>query len=307
MVKTIRKPRLRAALWLAVLSLPATAAALSGAPATKSTPRPDSEIFVKAGTFHSEIEGPATDKDGNLYAVNFGGGADEHKGTIGKVTPAGNTSLFLRLPPGSTGNGIQFDRDGVMYIADYTGHHIWRYQQGQLQSHVHEPRMHQPNDIAVTQSGVLFASDPDWKNGKGQLWRISAASHGKAASAELIEQTGTSNGVAVSPDQRWLYLNESAQRKVWVYPLDDQQRPGPRQLLIAFDDFGLDGMRCDSAGNLYIARYGKGTVVKLSPAGQVLREYQLHGRFPTNVALSPDQQFLYVTMQQDGRVERIRL
>ncbi len=263
---------------------------------------PDSQVFVAAGTFHAEVEGPDTDSAGNLYAVNFGGAADEHKGSIGKVTPQGKASLHLRLPPGSTGNGIQIDKQGVMWIADYTGHKIWRYANGTLSTFVHEPRMHQPNDLALTQAGVIFASDPDWKNNRGQLWRISA--DGKS---RLIDQTGTSNGVEVSPDQRWLYVNESAQRKVWVYPLNEQLEVGAKKLLIEFADFGLDGMRCDSQGNLFIARYGKGTVVKLSPAGAVLKEFRLQGQYPTNVALSPDERRLYVTMQRDGSIERIDL
>lgn len=263
---------------------------------------PDSQIFAPAGTFHAEVEGPDTDNAGNLYAVNFGGAADSHKGTIGKVTPAGKASLHLRLPAGSTGNGIQIDAQGVMWIADYTGHRIWRYANGALSSYVHEPKMHQPNDLALTKTGVIFASDPDWKNNQGQLWRIGV--DGKARS---VDQTGTSNGVEVSPDQRWLYLNESAQRKVWAYPLNDQLEIGAKKLLIEFADFGLDGMRCDRQGNLYIARYGKGTVVKLSPQGAVLKEFTLIGKFPTNVALSPDERWLYVTMQRDGSIERIAL
>ncbi len=262
----------------------------------------DSQIFVPAGTFHAEVEGPDTDSAGNLYAVNFGGPGDEHKGSIGKVTPDGKASLYLRLPTGSTGNGIQIDANGVMWIADYTGHQIWRYAGGTLTSFVFEPRMHQPNDLALTRAGVIFASDPDWKNRTGQLWRISA--DGKA---RLIDHTGTSNGVEVSPDQRWLYVNESAQRQVWAYPLNDQLEPGAKKLLIEFADFGLDGMRCDSQGNLYIARYGKGTVLKLNPQGVVLKEFTLRGKFPTNVALSPDERWLYVTMQRDGSIEKIAL
>lgn len=263
----------------------------------------DSEIFVKAGSFHAEIEGPATDQQGNLYAVNVGGAADSHKGTLGKVTPTGEVSLYLRLPTGSVGNGIRFDQQGVMYIADYTGHNIWRYAAGKLSLHSHQPQMHQPNDLAISRSGVLFASDPDWENSQGQLWRIS-----QTGESQLLETgMGTTNGIEVSPDQQKLYVNESAQRRVWVYQLDAQLQPSQKKLLHQFADFGLDGMRCDAAGNLYIARYGKGVIAKLSPDGTLLQEYQLQGKFPTNVSFSPDQQWLYVTMQQQGAVERINL
>jgi len=301
-VKNKLKTALLGLLLSACSNTPATLATAADSAKNSEASATDSQIFVPAGTFHAEVEGPDTDSAGNLYAVNFGGAGDEHKGSIGKVTPAGQASLYLRLPAGSTGNGIQIDAKGVMWIADYTGHQIWRYANDTLSSFVFEPRMHQPNDLALTHAGVIFASDPDWKNSKGQLWRIST--DGKA---RLIDQTGTSNGVEVSPDQRWLYVNESAQRKIWVYPLNDQLEVGAKKLLIEFSDFGLDGMRCDSQGNLYIARYGKGTVVKLNPQGVVLKEFTLSGKFPTNEALSPDERWLYVTMQRDGSIERIAL
>ena len=274
----------------------------AGVSMTALSDTPDSTLFVPAGTFHAEVEGPDTDAAGNLYAVNFGGADDSNKGTIGKVSPNGDASLLLRLPAGSTGNGIQFDQHGVMFIADYTGHNIWRYADGQLSLQVHEPRMHQPNDLALHHSGVIFASDPDWKNNKGQLWRIVPG-----AVPQKIADTGTSNGVAVSHDQRFLYVNESAQRRIWQYPLNEVGQVGKAKLLIEFTDFGLDGMRTDSSGNLYVARYGKGVVAKISPQGALLKEFKLQGQYPTNVAFSPDEQRLYVTMQRDGSIELLNL
>ena len=118
---------------------------------------------------------------------------------------------------------------------------------------------------------------------------------------------GTTNGVEISPDQTKLYVNESAQRRVWVYELDKNLNASNKTLLIQFPDFGLDGMRTDTKGNLYIARYGKGVIAKVSPQGKLLREYQLKGEFPTNVTFSADGRYLYVTMQQQGAVERLTL
>lgn len=273
-------------------------------PALAQTATPaQSEIFVAAGTFHAEIEGPAVDEKGNLYAVNFGGAAEQFKGSIGKVSPSGKASHYLQLPKGSVGNGIRFDQQGRFYIADYTDHNIWRYNGKSLILYLHQPKMFQPNDLAISRSGVLFASDPDWKNNSGQIWRIEKAGH----STLLETKMGTTNGIEVSPDQQFLYVNESAQRRVWRYQLDKNLNISNKTLLIQFADFGLDGMRCDAKGNLYIARYGKGVVAKISPDGKLLEEYQLHGKFPTNVSFSADGQWLYVTMQQQGAVERLRM
>lgn len=259
----------------------------------------DSTDFVPDGVFHATIEGPATDKSGSLYAVNYG-----VEGTIGKVSPQGEVSLALTLPKGSIGNGIRFDQNGLMYIADYTGHNIWRYDGKKLQLHAHQPLMSQPNDLTIAANGVIFASDPDWKNNKGQLWRIETD-----GSSSLVEKDmGTTNGVEISPDQSRLYVNESAQRKVWVYELDRTLKASNKRLLIQFPDFGLDGMRADANGNVYIARYGKGVIAKVSPDGKLLKEYKLKGEFPTNVTFSQkDPTLLYVTMQKRGAVELIKL
>jgi gluconolactonase len=261
--------------------------------------QPDSSDFVPDGVFHASIEGPATDKNGYLYTVNYG-----VEGTIGKVSPEGEVSLALTLPKGSIGNGIRFDQKGLMYIADYTGHNIWRYDGKQLQLHAHQPLMFQPNDLTIAANGVIFASDPDWKNRKGQLWRIDTD-----GSSSLVEKDmGTTNGVEISPDQTRLYVNESAQRRVWVYDLDKNLQASNKRLLIQFPDFGLDGMRSDAKGNLYIARYGKGVVAKVSPDGKLLKEYQLKGEFPTNVSFSQkDPSLIYVTMQKRGAIELIKL
>lgn len=67
-------------------------------------------------------------------------------------------------------------------------------------------------------------------------------------------------------------------------------------------------MRCDSEGNLYITRYGKGTVAKLSPAGELLVEVKLNGTNCTNLTFGgPDGCTCYVTLADTGSVESFRV
>ena len=118
---------------------------------------------------------------------------------------------------------------------------------------------------------------------------------------------GTTNGIEVSPDGRRLYVNESAQRNVWVYDIDAAGDLSNKRLLIAFADHGLDGMRSDADGNLYIARYGAGLVAVVSPQGGLLREVPLRGAKPTNVAFGgADGRDVYVTLQDRGAIEVFR-
>ena len=259
---------------------------------------------VGDGAFGEGIEGPAFGPDGALYAVGFGRG-----GTIGRVTfdadGSGRADLFMTLPEGSTGNGIRFDADGFMYVADYTGHNVLAIDPATRAVRVfaHLDGAHQPNDIALAPDGTLYASDPDWANDGGQLWRID-----RAGRAQRLESgMGTTNGIEVSPDGRRLYVNESVQRRVWAYDIAADGAVSGKRLLLEFPDHGLDGMRSDAEGNLYIARYGAGTVAVVSPAGAVLDEIPLKGRKPTNVAFGgADGRDVYVTLQDRGAIEVFR-
>jgi len=257
--------------------------------------------LTAVNSFTSGAEGPAVDKDGNLYAVNY-----SKEGTIGKITPAGDSTIFIELPNGSIGNGIRFNSRGEMLIADYTNHNVLKVDMAskQLSVYAHDSMMNQPNDIAIDSKDRLYASDPNWKAGTGRIWRIDT--DGKPTVLE--DSMGTTNGIEVSPDKKTLYVNESVQRKVWAYDLSPGGLVSNKRLLIEFPDFGMDGMRCDVDGNLYIARHGKGVVAKVSSKGQLLKEIILQGKKPSNIAFGgPDGRTAYVTLQDRGNIETFRV
>ena len=259
-----------------------------------------SHTFTELGGFTSGIEGPACDAEGNLYAVNY---ARQH--TIGKVTPEGECSVFVELPNGSTGNGIRFNRAGAMLIADYTNHNILKVdmQTRAVSVYAHEPTMSQPNDIAIGANDIVYASDPNWGESTGRIWRIDTA----GAVTVLEADMGTTNGIEVSPDEATLYVNESVQRNIWAYDLSSTGGVSNKRLLIQFPDFGFDGMRCDIEGKLYVTRHGKGTVAKISPQGEVLLEVELAGESCTNLAFGgPDGCTCYVTLADQGNIESFR-
>lgn len=297
-----RLPRLLIPAALAALLLGTASAASAAGKGLQKLPTPYlARDYVADGVFGHGIEGPAVGPDGRLYVVAFGG-----DGTIGRVSPradgSGQAELFVRLPAGSTGNGQRFGKGGILYVADYTGHAILTVDPAtrQISRFAGDARMHQPNDLAFAPDGSLYASDPDWKQGTGQIWRIDPQGH-----AELLETgMGTTNGIEVAPDGKRLYVNESVQRKVWVYDRDRAGKLSNKRLLIEFPDAGLDGMRCDLDGNLYIARYDAGSVVVVSPQGQLLHTVRLKGRKPTNLAFGgKDGRQVYVTLQDRGAIE----
>lgn len=260
----------------------------------------ESEDLLPEWTFTTGIEGAAHDGQGNVYACNFA-----RQGTIG-IVREGRGELFAELPEGSVGNGIVFDAAGDMYIADYTGHNILRIRKGERtpEVFVHHPAMNQPNDLAISPStGILYASDPDWKNACGQVWMVRP----DGTVALLEGDMGTTNGIEVSPDGRRLYVNESAQRKVWLYDIRPDGTVENKRLFRQFEDFGMDGMRCDSNGRLWLTRHEKGTVAIFSPQGRLIAEVPLTGKKCSNITLMEQEKEMvgYITMADRGCFEVI--
>lgn len=260
-----------------------------------------SSDFTPENGFTSGIEGPATDRDGNIYAVNF-----ERQGTIGRVSPEGESEIFVELPEGSIGNGIRFNKEGHLLVADYTNHNVLLIDPTtkNISVFAHHDGMNQPNDLAIDDNQNLYLSDPNWKASTGNIWRVDP--DGRISLLE--ENMGTTNGIEVSPDGQTLYVNESVQRKVWAYDLTADGSISNKRLLLQFPDHGMDGMRCDSEGNLYITRHGKGTVAMVSPQGEVLREIVLIGKKPSNITFGgTDGKTCYVTLQDRGCFEQFRV
>lgn len=252
--------------------------------------------------FSSNIEGPNFDKAGNLYVVNF-----LRDGTIGKInTTTGQGEIFVTLPDSSIANSIQFNRKGNMYLADFKGHNVLEVDMKtkKISVYVHSSEFNQPNDLCINRKGQVFASDPNWKNQTGQLWRIDEG--GKAVL--LTADMGTTNGIELSPDEKILYVNESVQRKIWKFDVDAKGNISNKKLFAEFPDFGFDGMKCDKAGNLYVTRYGKGTIVVLSPKGEQVREIQMKGKSTSNLVFGgKDGKTVFVTLQDRKCMETFRV
>merc|ERR1719195_893131 len=184
-----------------------------------------------------------------------------------------------------------------------------------------------PNDLAISQTGLLFLSGQDWGSSTGALWLC--RSNGDAV--QLEGNMGRTNGVALSPDGATLYLTEARGspvynpsqmdgQRIWKYSVASDGSVSQKTLFFNFAtdtnqpeaNTDSDGMRTDVAGNLYVTRNGLGKVTVITPGGALLREIQLsRTNYPTNVAFSPLGDLLYVVgrcgnapwSQGDGCVE----
>lgn len=266
----------------------------------------ESVQLTPAGEYTFGIEGPAVDRDGNLFVVNFG-----KAGAIGQLPAGGSSSLmFAELPQGSVGNAIRFGRDGTMFVADYKAHNIFAFRPGSPEPlpWFHSDDMMQPNDLTIARDGTIYASDPNWKGREGHIWRIARAPDGSAHGEVMSSPRamGTTNGIDLSPDDKTLYVGESNSGEIWSYTIRDNALTDPR-LIKAFQPDTIDGLRTDMSGRLYVARILKGTIALIKRNGAVEREIPLKGREPTNLAFGGvDGKTVFVSQRQGGFIESFR-
>jgi gluconolactonase len=250
-------------------------------------------------------EGPAFDRDGNLYFVNW------LSSSIVRLTPEGSASEFFNT--GGIPAGLAFHRDGSLYVADEGDdiHGVLRIADGQatvvVDAYEGTP-LNGANDLVFDRDGVLYFSDP-WgssaENPTGGFYRyfpdgtLERIDHGLAFP----------NGVAIAPDGAAVYLAETYRNRILRYPIDSRGAIGPRQDFATLPGgAGPDGMAFDEAGNLYIAHYGGGKVAIFDPTGVMVDQIPIPGANVTNVAFGgPDRRTLVITDVETASLYRTQV
>lgn len=123
---------------------------------------------------------------------------------------------------------------------------------------------------------------------------------GRGPSRVALENLTLPNGLAWSPDNRTMYVVDSVVRHVLRAEFDvDAGELGEPEVLIAFDGTMPDGMCADVEGALWIALWGGGRVVRVSPAGEVVDELLVPVSQPSSCAFGPAGE-LYITTARSG-------
>jgi gluconolactonase len=250
-------------------------------------------------------EGPAFDRDGNLFFVNW------LTSSIVKLTPAGQASEFFNT--GGIPAGLAFHPDGSLYVAD-EGEHIHGIMRitpdGQASILVNEYQgkpLNGANDLVFDRNGVLYFSDPWGSSAEqptGGFYRLFPD-----GSLEQIDSgLAFPNGVALTADGSAVLLAETSRNRLLRYPILPDGSLGPRE---HWADTtlppGPDGMAFDANGDLYVAHFGLGTVDVFGPTGALIDHIAVPGRQPTNVAFGPDGSTLVITEVATASLYRVRL
>lgn len=191
---------------------------------------------------HRFTEGPAVDKQGNIFFT------DIPNNRIHKITPDGKVSVFKE----DTGaaNGLAFGPGGLLYACQNGRKRIVAYTPDGTEQIVAEDI--NSNDLAFTQRGEIYVSDPTAK----KVWFLDANRNKRVVVQEGLEFP---NGVALSPDQSLLNVADSRSRWVWSYQIqsDGSLANGqPFHRLETWDTSdasSADGMKVDTEGHLWVA------------------------------------------------------
>jgi gluconolactonase len=155
-----------------------------------------------------------------------------------------------------------------------------------------------PNDLTVRSDGTVYFTDPDWQIAsrpsetmKTGVYRLPPPLRENAAnSALLVDGTlDKPNGIALSPDERTLYVGSSG-NEIWKYAVQADGSLGQRTMFATTGS--SDGLTIDCAGNVYVT---SGTVEVFAADGMRRGEITLGGQ-PSNVAFGgADRKTLYIT------------
>jgi gluconolactonase len=240
-------------------------------------------------------EGPACDRDGNIYFT------DQPNDRIMIWSVDGKLSEFMK--PCGRSNGLCFDGNGnLIACADQTNQ-LWQIDvttktNTVLVKDFGGKLLNGPNDVWVAPSGALYFTDPYyqrdyWNRGpkeqdvEGVYYLSPDGNH----LTRVVDDMTRPNGIIGTPDGKTLYISDIDGKKTWSYAINPDGSLSNKHL---FCEMGSDGMTIDDAGNVYLTNHG---VTAFDKTGkQVLHIDIPDEKWTGNICFGgKDRQMLFIT------------
>ena len=255
-------------------------------------------LFTRSAPIQGGLtEGAAVAPDGSIYFSDIPFGND--KGQILRFDPRTKKTTVFTDDSGKS-NGLMFDARGNLIAcegSDGGGRRVsrWDVKTGKRETiadRYQGKRFNACNDLCIDEKGRIYFTDPRYLGTETRelehraVYRIDT----DGQVVEVTHDIEKPNGIAISPDQKTLYVadhNNGTDRidptaphpklgamKVYAFPLgSDGLVDGPKRTLIDFgDEEGSDGMTVDVDGNIYLAARAPSRpgVLILNPEGKEL-------------------------------------
>jgi len=292
-------------------------------PAIDAIVPPNPKIYKLAEGFIF-TEGPIWVRDGGYLLFS-----DPNNNTIYKYTPDGQLSVFREKSgyrgadiaeygqPGS--NGLTLDREGRLTIDEHGNHRVSRLEKNGaltvLADRYQGKRLNSPNDLVYRSDGTLYFTDPPFglpkfhDDPRRELPFTGVFSLNNGMLRLLSTDLTGPNGIAFSPDEKYLYVTNWDVKKKVVMSYEANADGTLSNGTVFFDmtsapgEEALDGLKVDQQGNLYVS--GPGGLWIISPEGTHLGTIK-GPKLPHNMAWGDeDGKTLYLTAE--SALYRIKL
>ncbi|WP_324023156.1 SMP-30/gluconolactonase/LRE family protein [Maribacter sp. BPC-D8] len=252
-----------------------------------------SELVQVANNF-SFTEGPASDKNGNVYFT------DQPNDKILKWNQADN-SIGTFMESSGRANGLYFDNNENLLAAADNENELWRiHKTGEIDTlitHFEDKKLNGPNDIWVDTKDGIYFTDPYYQREywtrteadikEKNVYYISPDLKNISIVAKGLAQP---NGIIGTPDGKTLYVADIGDKKTYSYSIQEDGTLSDRKL---FTDMGSDGMTIDNLGNIYLT--GEGVTI-FNSKGKQLKNIPINENWTANVTFGgKNQDILFIT------------
>lgn len=241
-------------------------------------------------------EGPATDKQGNIFFT------DQPNDKIWKYGTDGKLSLFMDKTGRS--NGLYVDRNGNLLACADENDELWRISANKkvtvLIKDYNGHKLNGPNDVWVDPKGNIYITDPYYQRPywtrkspdiAGQkVYFLPVGGKNLIMADETLKQP---NGIVGTPDGKYLYVADIGDNKTYKFSIEKNGTLSNRKL---FTGQGSDGMTLDNKGNVYLT--GNGVTVYDS-TGKKIEHIAVPAKWTANVCFGgTDKNKLFITASE---------
>ncbi len=256
------------------------------------------EIIAEGATLqqvdssYTFTEGPAVDKDGNVYFT------DQPNDQIVKWSTDGTLSVFMEKTGRS--NGLYFDDDGNLLACADQDNQLWSISMDKevtvLVEDFEGHRLNGPNDLWMDEKGGIYFTDPFykrdyWERGEQEIeQRLYYLSPDRKSVRIAHDNFVKPNGIIGTPDGKTLYVADIGDKKIYAFDINEDASLSNRRLFV---EMGSDGMTIDNQGNVYLT--GNGVIV-FNPAGEQIEHIKTGEQWTANVTFGgKNRQTLFIT------------
>jgi gluconolactonase len=225
------------------------------------------------------VEGPTLGLAGELYV------SDVTRGGVYRIDLDGGVETVIPKRRGV--GGIALHADGGLVVS---GRDVQHVRDGEIRQLFAADRYTGFNDLCCDAAGRIYAGgvrffvfEPDVVPVPGELLRIDRPGAAETVAEEVVH----TNGVGLSPDGRTLFHSDTRGERVLILTLDEAGDVVARRD-VPMDGPGVpDGLAVDAEGCAWVAMVEGGSIVRLTPEGEIQDVLETPAAWPTSLCFVP--------------------